>query len=363
MNNLPRTSGLRLEQERKLSMAKIDDVARLAGVSKGTVSNVFSQKRSTSKKVTERVLKASKELNYVPNHIARSLVTKKTMAIGLTIPHGNFFFSAFHNQFINGVVLEASRYGYRVLLDMLPVLEVKTPSLTSYPIDGAIVLGPTEEDERIRLLHMNGMPFVTVGKILNGQVKEAPTVNNDNVQIVHDICDYLIARGHVNLMFLNATEGMTVSVERKAAFIEALAKHRIAVRDAMHHYKPRIQSEQYLRYGYAETIRVLRESEEKVTAIIADDDRAAFNAMNAIQDLGLRIPEDISLFVICVDLSMMHQTVPPLTGMDLQPSELGAQSVKLLMHKLGSIEGDYPNHIIIASKIVEGASVLRRLNH
>lgn len=87
-------------------MAKIDDVARLAGVSKGTVSNVFSQKRPTSKKVTERVLNASKELNYVPNHIARSLVTKKTMAIGLTIPHGHFFFSVFHNQFINGVVLE-----------------------------------------------------------------------------------------------------------------------------------------------------------------------------------------------------------------------------------------------------------------
>jgi DNA-binding LacI/PurR family transcriptional regulator len=337
-------------------MAKIDDVALLAGVSKGTVSNVFSQKRPTSKKVTERVLKASKELNYVPNHIARSLVTKKTMAIGLTIPHGNFFFSAFHNQFINGVVLEASRFGYRVLLDMLPVLQVKTPSLASYPIDGAIVLGPMEEDERIRLLDLNGIPFVTVGKIFNAKVKEAPTVNNDNVGIVHDICDYLIARGHVNLMFLNATEGMTVSMERRKAFSEALAMHRIVIRDAMHHYKPRIQSDQYLHYGYAETIRVIRESGEKVTAIIADDDRAAFNAMNAIKDLGLRIPEDISLFVICGDLSMMHRTMPPLTGMDLQPSELGVQSVKLLMHKLGSNEGDYPDHVIIASKIVEGAS-------
>ncbi|TCM99666.1 LacI family transcriptional regulator [Paenibacillus sp. BK033] len=335
-------------------MAKIDDVARLAGVSKGTVSNVFSQKRPTSREVTERVLKASKELNYVPNHIARSLVTKKTMAIGLTIPHGNFFFSAFHNQFINGVVLEASRFGYRVLLDMLPVLEVKTPSLASYPIDGAIVLGPTEEDERIRLLHLTGIPFVTVGKISNSQVKDAPTVNNDNAKILHDICDYLIAKGHRDLMFLNATEGTTVSMERRTAFVEALAKHRIAVRDSMHHYKPRIQSEHYLLYGYTETVRVI--GENKVTAIIADDDRSAFNAMNAIKDLGLRIPEDISLFVICGDLSMMHQTMPPLTGMDLQPSELGAQSVKLLMNKLGSNQGDGQDHIIIASKLVEGAS-------
>lgn len=337
-------------------MAKIDDVARLAGVSKGTVSNVFSQKRPTSKKVTEKVLKASKELNYVPNHIARSLATKKTMAIGLTVPHGNFFFSAFHNQFINDVLLEASRFGYRVLLDMLPVLEVKTPSLASYPIDGAIVLGPMEEDERIHLLHQNGIPFVTVGKIFNSLVEDAPTVNNDNERIVHDICDYLIARGHTNLMYLNAMERMTVSVERRAAFIEALAKHQLVMRDFMHHYKPPIFADDYLQYGYAETLRVIRESGEKVTAIIADDDRAAFNAMNAIKDMGLRIPEDISLFVICGDLSMMHQTTPALTGMDLQPSELGAQSVKLLMHKIGSNEGVYPNHIIIASKIVERAS-------
>ncbi|WP_028609122.1 LacI family DNA-binding transcriptional regulator [Paenibacillus harenae] len=337
-------------------MAKIDDVARLAGVSKGTVSNVFSQKRPASKTVTERVLKASRELNYVPNHIARSLVTKKTMAIGLTIPHGNFFFSAFHNQFINGVVLEASRFGYRVLLDMLPAQEVKTPSLASYPIDGAIVLGPTEEDERINLLHQNGIPFVTVGKIFNSQVESAPTVNNDNARILHDICDYLIGKGHANIMFLNANERMTVSIERKTAFFEALAKHRIALREHMLHYKPSVHSEDYLNYGYEETRRVIGEMGERVTAIIADDDRTAFSAMNAIKDIGLRIPEDISLFVICGDLSMMHRTAPPLTGMDLQPSELGVQSVRLLMHKLGACEGDYQDNMVISSTIVEGDS-------
>jgi DNA-binding LacI/PurR family transcriptional regulator len=328
-------------------MAKIDDVARLAGVSKGTVSNVFSQKRPTSQKVTDKVLKVSRELNYVPNHIARSLVTKKTMAIGLTIPHGNFFFSVFHNQFINGVILEASHYGYRVLLDMIPAQEVKTPSLASYPIDGAIVLGPTEEDERIDLLYMNQIPFVTVGKIFNANVKAASTVNNDNSQIIHDICNYLIDKGHRNIMFLNANELMTVSIERKAAFIEALTNHQISPKEHMIHYKPAITSSKYMNYGYEETVHVLKELGEKVTAIIADDDRTAFSVMNAIKDLGLSVPEDLSLFVICGDLSMMHQATPSLTGMDLQPSELGVQSVKLLMHKLGIIDGEYPENLII----------------
>lgn len=337
-------------------MAKIDDVARLAGVSKGTVSNVFSQKRPTSKKVTERVLRVSRELNYVPNHIARSLVTKKTMAIGLTIPHGNFFFSAFHNQFINGVVLEASIYGYRVLLDMIAVEEVKTPSLASYPIDGAIVLGPMEEDGRIHLLHQNQIPFVTVGKIINEGIPDSSTVNNDNDQIIQDICSYLIGLGHRNMMFLNAGQQMTVSIERTEAFKKSLKEHQIELQPHMIHYKPYIHSDEYMKYGYNETVHILGTLKEKVTAIIADDDRTAFSAMNAIKDLGYSVPEDISLFVICGDLSMMHQITPSLTGMDLQPSELGVQSVRLLMHKLAVLDGEYQDQWIVNSKIIERSS-------
>ncbi|MDR9749454.1 LacI family DNA-binding transcriptional regulator [Paenibacillus taichungensis] len=334
-------------------MAKIDDVARLAGVSKGTVSNVFSQKRPTSKKVTEKVLQISKELNYVPNHIARSLVTKKTMAIGLTIPHGKFFFSVFHNQFINGVILEASNYGYRVLLDMIAAEEVKTPSLASYPIDGAIVLGPTEEDDRINLLYQHDIPFVTIGKIINKGLQGVSTVNNDNKQVMRDICDYLLGLGHRNIMFLNAGEQMTVSIERSEEFVRVLQEHGVTIEPGMIHYKPGIHSDKYIKYGYDETLHNVKNPMGRVTAIIADDDRTAFSALNAINDAGLRVPEDISLFVICGDQSMMHQVRPSLTGMDLQPSELGVQSVRLLMHKLGILEGSYENNRIVPSKIIE----------
>ncbi|TBL79558.1 LacI family DNA-binding transcriptional regulator [Paenibacillus thalictri] len=334
-------------------MAKIDDVARLANVSKGTVSNVFSQKRPTSKEVTERVLSVSKELNYTPNHIARSLVTKKTQAIGLTIPHGNFFFSAFHHQFINGVILEASRYGFRVLLDMIPQQEVKTPFLSNYPIDGAVVMSPAVEDERIRLLDAKNIPFVAIGKVMNGGIGSSLSVDSDNRKIIGDICRYLIKLGHRSIMFLNAGEQMTVSKERKNGFVQTLASQRIEVEEYMIHHKPAIDASDYLNYGYKETVNVLKRLDKKVTAIIADDDRTAFSAMNALKDLGLNVPHDISVFVICGDLSIMHQSSPSLTSMDLQPSELGMQSVKLLMHRLGVLKGSYPEQVIVESRIVE----------
>ncbi|ALS30111.1 LacI family transcriptional regulator [Paenibacillus sp. 32O-W] len=333
-------------------MAKIDDVANKAGVSKGTVSNVFSQKRPTSKEVTERVLRASKELNYVPNHIARSLVTKKTMAIGLTIPNGNFFFSAFHNQFINAVVLEASHHGYRVLLDTMPQQEVKTQSLASYPIDGAIVMSPTEEDERIHLMQQGQIPFVTVGRVNNLGMEDAAIVDNDNAKIMDDICQYLTDKGHRSFMFLNAVEGMTVSVDRKEAFIRNMEARGIGPQHYIIHHKPDLHTTEYMTYGYKETLNALTDS-IKVTAIIADDDRTAFSVLNAIKDLNLRVPEDVSLFVICGDMSIMNQSTPALTSMDLQPSELGAHAVRMLMHKLGALEGEYVERVTIGSKIME----------
>jgi len=336
-------------------VAKIDDVAQMAGVSKGTVSNVFSQKRPTSKDVTERVLRASRDLNYVPNHIARSLVTKKTMAIGLTIPNGQFFFSVFHNQFINAVILEAAHYGYRVLLDTMPPQEVQTQSLASYPIDGAIVMRPLEEDDRIRTLQLGQIPFVTVGRGRATAGEEDYTVDNDNGKIMQEICQYLIGKGHRKILFLNAVENMTVAKDRESAFWACMEAHGIDRGKALVRHKPDLLTSEYLNYGYEETLQELGQGrdQEPVTAIIADDDRTAFSVMNAIKDLNLRVPEDVSLFVVCGDMSMMDQSSPSLTGMDLQPSELGAQAVRMLMRKLGVLKEDHRNRIIVDSKIVE----------
>jgi DNA-binding LacI/PurR family transcriptional regulator len=147
-----------------------------------------------------------------------------------------------------------------------------------------------------------------------------------------------------------------VSIERTAAFIESLRESRIVPQSHLIRYKPELHSSEYMQHGYDETVQALNSSERKVTAIIADDDRTAFSAMNAIKDLGLRVPDDISIFVICGDLSMMNQATPALTGMDLQPSELGAQSVNLLMRQLNVLEGEHMGNCIVSSRIIERSS-------
>lgn len=85
-------------------MATINDVAKAAGVSKGTVSSVFSKKRPISRPVTERVLAVAKDLGYYPNHVARSLAIKKTMIAGLKMPISkNSVMSGFEIQMINSM--------------------------------------------------------------------------------------------------------------------------------------------------------------------------------------------------------------------------------------------------------------------
>ncbi|TLS50698.1 LacI family transcriptional regulator [Paenibacillus antri] len=335
-------------------MSKIDEVAKLARVSKGTVSNVFSQKRPTSKEVTERVLRASRELNYVPNQIARSLVTKRTMAIGLTIPHGRFFFSAFHTQFINSVVLEAARYGYRVLLDMIPAQDIATPFLASYPIDGAVVMDPREADDRIELMQREGIPFVTIGRVQ--ATAPTPTVDNDNRKIVRDICDYLFALGHGRIAFLNAGVSTTVAADRRESFLEAMAGRGVRIEPWMMFHKPELSDERYSNYGYEETKRVIEDSGGRATALIADDDRTAFGCLHALKELGLDVPNDISVFVICGDDSMLTRSTPALTSMDLRPADLGARAVTTLLRMLGIVDGDVDERCIVDSGIVERSS-------
>jgi DNA-binding LacI/PurR family transcriptional regulator len=337
-------------------MSKIDDVAKLAKVSKGTVSNVFSRKRPISEGVRRRVLEASKELNYIPNSIARSLVTKQMMTIGLNIPFAkNMFFNSFQNHLINGVVYEASTNNYRILLDTFSQEEVELPYLSSFPIDGAIIIDPKKEDSRIEFLHQVNMPFVVIGKPSNSNIKDIAYVDNNNEQVGYDTCKYLIEKGHQHIMFLNAPEVMTVSLDRKKGYEQALLDYQIEYQEYFHQFKKDIKTAAS-DFGYEATLGILGDQKNKVTAIIADEDKVAIGVLRALSALNLSVPEDVSVIVISGDPSMTHQTEPPLNTVDLRASLLGSSAVSMLLNKLRDKTGD--SLTIVDAKIIERGSCI-----
>lgn len=338
-------------------MTKIDDVAKLANVSKGTVSNVFSQKRPISKQVKERVLNAAKELNYTPNHIARSLVTKKTMTIGLNIPYTkNLFLSNFHTNLINGVITEASLLNYRILIDTLSQEDIELPYISSIPMDGVVILDPKIEDPRIDLLSQLGVPFVVIGKPFNSRLKrKIAYVDNNNEEMAYEVTQLLINKGHERILYLNAPTTMTVSHERKRGFLKALSDNKIDSIKSTNYYKDNTK-EDPSKYGYDITKRFFSDVTCQFTAIIADTDKVALGALSALKSLNKSVPKDVSLIALSDDLVLSHQTEPPLTTVDLRSSRLGSEAVKLLFNQMDLIDDSISQRTIVDAQINQRGS-------
>ncbi|WP_096185566.1 LacI family DNA-binding transcriptional regulator [Evansella halocellulosilytica] len=335
-------------------MAKIDDVAKRANVSKGTVSNVFSQKRPISEKVKKRVLEAAKELKYTPNHIARSLVTKKTMTISLNIPYSkNLSLSTFHTNLINGVITEASLQNYRILIDTLSQDELELPFISRDGMDGVILLDPRTNDNRMEYLTHFDIPFVVIGQPSKEYLGKAPYVDNNNIEITEEITTYLLNKGHEKILYLNAPTIMTVSKIREKGYLQAFHKVKKSADLSKVIFKESLKQDPSV-YGYEKVLECFQQDKERYTAIIADTDKVALGAIRALKEMDLSVPEDVSIVALSDDLVLSHELDPPLSTVDMHATQLGYESVRMLFAQIGV--GDYKK---TNSKIVKARFEVR----
>ena len=335
-------------------MPKIDDVAKLAKVSKGTVSNVFSKKRPISKEVTKRVLEAAKELKYTPNHIARSLATKQTMTIALNIPYSkNLTLSNFHTNLISGVITEASKQNYRILIDTLSQEQLDLPFMSGNAVDGVILLDPRVDDNRLEYLTHFNIPTVVIGEPSEKYLDAVSYVDNNNAEITYEVTTHLLEKGHDRILYLNAPYSMTVSKVREQGFLQAYCNAGKSTEFAVVHFKESLKEDPTI-YGYEKVMKYFYDRAVNYTAIIADTDRVALGAYKALKELNLRVPEDVSIMALSDDLVLAHELDPPLSTVDMQATVLGHESVKILFNQLG-----VGNYLPAKAKIVEAKFNIR----
>ncbi|MGM0838464.1 MAG: LacI family DNA-binding transcriptional regulator [Bacillota bacterium] len=312
-------------------MVTIDDVAKRAGVSKSTVSNVFSKKRPISTDVTERVINVAKELKYVPNHVARSLAMKKTMIIGLKMQsHEDYELSSFETKVIQGVVKKCSEHGYRLLLDRIYEDE-DSLQYSKDPVDGVILLNPRDEDPRMQQYQNFNTPFVLIGRP-NKEDMETKYVDNNNVDIVREVGEFLIGNGHQHILFLNAALGMTVAEDRKEGLRQAFENYNLEFIEDNVLYNNSTKYKHASEYGYKSLLEVYKE--KKYTAIIADTDRVALGVMRSARELGINIPNDFSLVALSNNETLALETTPNLTCVELFPEKLGEEAAEILINTL-----------------------------
>ncbi|SFD80175.1 DNA-binding transcriptional regulator, LacI/PurR family [Paenibacillus catalpae] len=335
-------------------MATIDDVAKASGVSKGTVSNVFSRKRPISKEVTERVLAAAKALHYKPNYWARSLVNRSTRILGLNIRGESFQFGQFHLSLMNGVLRVCYEHGYRLLVNTLsPAYLSRVEHIASDPVDGEILLDPLEGDERIADRFHIGLPVVIVGRPPGPYEGKVSYVDNDNIGMAAQVTRYLLDLGHRDILFLNAPAGSTVSADRGAGYAAAFWQAGLEPKSGRMLYKP-LQDSPSHAFGYESALAALAASPD-VTAVIADTDTMALGVYKAAEQLGLRIPEQLSVFAFSDDSVLSPEFSPPLTGVRLHADRLGAEATRLLLEQLGTAEKSVKRVLVPSELVIRGS--------
>lgn len=339
-------------------MAKIDDVAKLAGVSKGTVSNVFTQKRPVRKEVITRVLQAADELHFRPNYWARTLSMKETRIIGLSMPSEETKFSQFHLSFINGVLQVCYGEGYRLLINTLASdSHVALRYSTTNPVDGEIFLDPTEHDERLTQRTSGSPAVVIVGRPPDGIAEELPYVDNDSETIAEQVTQYLLNLGHAKILFLNTPKERTVAEDRKRGYERALLQAGCSIRSELHIYEP--VDAPSLNYGYEAMKQMLLKPTLPFTAVIAGSDKIALGVYRACAELGFAIPNDISVFAFENDSVFYSEFIPPLSGVTLHAEDIGREAARVLIERIQNPSAPIAKTIIPSEIIVRESCTSR----
>ncbi len=261
------------------------DVARLAGVSQSAVSRCFMPNASISDKTRQKVLAAAAQLNYSPNAIARSLITRRSNIVAVLITETS---TRVTPEILFQLNVELLRRGLHLLLFSITQEmghEDIIGEVLRYKVDGVIACTSLPAEQVLRCKE-RGIPVVFYNRVAPGN--NACSVSCDHVNANRNIADRLYRAGHRQFAFIAGNTGTPVSQLRLQGFVQRLAE--LGVNDvALAHGD----------YGYQsghDCMMALLAKGPRPSAVVCANDDMAFGAMDAVRyDHALEVPEDISV--------------------------------------------------------------------
>jgi LacI family transcriptional regulator len=330
----------------------LEGIARLAGVSRSTVSRVVNNQPSVRDQVRERVWEVIHETGYQPHAAARSLVTRRTRIVGVLIPEAvtTLFTDPFFSHLLCGITQTCNSQQYHLMLSLFndPVgpEEMYRRVVHSGHLDGVVVASTRVDDPLIGRLLQDSVPFVMVGRHPDERISY---VDIDNIAAARIAVEYLIGLGHQRIATITGPLSMTSGQDRLAGYRQALAAHQLAVDEALI-----VEGDFTEASGLAAARDLLTRS---VTAIFAANDIMAVAALKVIREAGLRVPQDVAI-VGFDDIPLATAVEPALTTVRQPIHDLGSMAADLLLNLLENPpETQAPAHRIIlpAELIVRGS--------
>jgi DNA-binding LacI/PurR family transcriptional regulator len=311
----------------------VEEVARAAGLSAMTVSRVLNRQPNVSEATRERVLAISARLGYTPNHIAKSLVLRRTETIGVVVPE---ITHSFFPEAIRGIEEVVYQRGYHLILmhsaedaareaDALRTLESKR-------VDGILIsLAQTVSAFEIyRQMSKEGTPIVFFDRCHAGI--GISCVSIDDEESARRLTDHVIGHGYKRIGHLSGPTRVSIGAARFKGFRRSLREHRIPFREELVAESGFHESGGFLAMRKLLDLPLARRPQ----AVVAVNDPAAFGAMNAISERGMRIPEDIAIVGFSDDIRSALMP-SPLTTVRQPAYAIGKSAAEQLFARINGL--------------------------
>ncbi len=324
----------------------LKDVAKKAGVSFKTVSRVLNNEPNVAAKTSEKVKKAIEDLNYVPNSAARNLSRGRAMTIGLVV--GWPVKSPYSSSLIDYTLKESVRNGYRLTLFSMEdgVSDQIVQAFLGKQVDGVILdTNPAEDKDLTCQLNALNVPYVVVHPNIKSDSRKTSFVRIDNVAGAKQAVEYLIQLGHRSIGYISNSLSPSQEDERLDGYRIALSEAGIPFRSEW------VFEDDSLPYqaGFTGAMHLIHNYKE-ITAIFDGTDEIALGTMSALWQLGLKIPDDISVIGFD-DIFYASMITPPLTTIHQPIDEISSAAVKQLIQTIDG-PGTDPVDIIMPTRLV-----------
>lgn len=326
------------------------DVAKLAGVSPATVSNVMNNANKVRGETVERVQAAMAQLNYQPNMVARSLTTRKTMQIGIVLEDIR---NPYYGEIVEHFEAAASAKGYFVnICTGTQNIDHYLDNFITRRLDGVFVAALPHKFDLSKLdqLLENDIKVLVSGNA-DVDYRRFSSIENDYPAAMKQAVAYLAELGHHEIAYLSGLSHEMGYDLRCSAYLQQM--QQLALTPALIDGEPPYKTDVHA--GYRQACRLL-DSGTPFTAVICGNDLMAIGAMRAFFERGLRVPDDISVIGFDgIDLSR-YQT-PSLTSLAVEAKTFGEKAFDLLYAAMTQeTTGFYSNKL----KMICGESTAQR---
>jgi LacI family transcriptional regulator len=328
------------------SPVTIRDVARVANVHPGTVSRALNAetREMVNEETAERVLRAAEELGYRPNPIARGLKTNRSYTIGVLIPD---ITNPLFPPILRGIEDRLGDAGYTSLIvntDNDPQRERNhIGAMHSRQVDGFISATARLDRELLAEAAAAGTPLVLVNRSLEDG--SAPAVTVDDARGIRLAVDHIAGLGHKRIGHVAGPQNLSTGHRRYLGFLEAMNDAGLSVQDDDVRFSKSFTEDEGARLS-AE----LLDAGGDLTAIVAGNDLLALGCYDALEERGLRCPEDVSI-VGFNDMPFVDRLHPPLTTVRVPQREIGTAAADLMLQQLAD-DADGTSEILLEPTLV-----------